>query len=225
MSDSKELVRRLRQVASELKTAAKWHGSGLAVDATKNDYLYELYCYFRAAMAAAPHFNIRVSGAKTVAKGGKRAAKWPKKPGHKKNFSFLSLLDVTNGDEVFQLCPGIKIRDKNGKSRAPDLNLLSASAPDNPTHLDVVSIWDAKFTSKGDTKLPDIAVSDFVFTYQQLASPKAPKEWLQKVADAEWQQSGLLTNALPSTEPDAVLTAYGISETSGFPDGPPTTRP
>ena len=224
MSDSKALVRRLRQVATALKVAAKWNGSGLAVDATKDDFLYELDCYFRAALAAKEYFDIQVAGKTVMTKSKKNAVKWPKKPGHKKNFSYLSLLSPKSGKEAFQLCPGVEILDKDGKARAPDVSLQSTGAPDQPTHSHLLSIWDAKFTSKTGARLPDTAVSDFVFTFQQLASPKAPKQWT-KLKGKEWQRSGLLTNAQASTEPDSVFVTYGVSETSGFPDGPPKTRP
>jgi hypothetical protein len=225
MSSAKELVRRLRSVASQVKSAATWNGSLLPVDATKNDYIYELYCFFRLATAASPHFCIRVSGTIDIAGTGKRAAKWPKKPANKKNYSYLSLQESRSKNEVFQLCPGIKINDIHGKARAPDLNLLIAGAPEEPGHADVVSMWDAKFTSKQGSRLPDTAVSDFLFTYRQLGSPKAVTDWVLMVKEVEWRESGLLTNGLASTEKDATFAAYGVSETSGFPDGPAKTRP
>jgi hypothetical protein len=46
------MVRSLKRAAAKLKTAAVWNGTGLAVDAQRDDYLYELLCYFRAADAA-----------------------------------------------------------------------------------------------------------------------------------------------------------------------------
>jgi hypothetical protein len=225
MTDSKTLVSRLRRVAAELRTAAVWNGTGLAVDATKDDYLYELCCYFRLALVAAPSFRLRIAGAIGTAKGGKPAAKWPKKPGQKQNFSYLSLADKSGRVEQFQLCPGIKVTDVHGKDRAPDLILLNGGAPAQPTHVHVLAFWDAKYTSALHLRLPDTAVSDFIFTYQQLGTPILSAAWSQKVRGAEWQRSGLLTNGQASTEPTATLIAYNVSETHGFPDGPPVTRP
>jgi hypothetical protein len=225
MIDSKSLVRRLRSVAVEVKTAAVWNGTGLAVDATKDDYLYELYCYFRLALAAAPSFRLQIAGAIGTTKGGKPAAKWPKKPGQKKNFSYVSLVEKSGHAEQFQLCPGIKVTDVNGKDRAPDLILLGGNAPSQPTHAHVRALWDAKYASMPQSRLADTAVSDFIITYQQLGAPTLPSAWSQKINPTEWQRPGLLTNGQASTERTAMLIAYGVSETHGFPDGPPVTRP
>ena len=225
MSNAKDMVRRLKTVASQVKSAATWNGSLLPVDATKDDYIYELYCYFDLAVVASAHFGLRVSGEFDINHNGKRAAKWPKKPANKKNYSYLSLREPVAGDEIFQLCPGIKVQDRHGKARAPDINLLWAAAPDEPSHAHAVAIWDAKYTCKIGTRLPDTAVSDFFVTYQQLGSPKPSALWTLRVKEAEWRQSGLLTNGLESTEPDATLIEYGVSETSGLPDGPLKTRP
>ena len=46
MTDSKTLVNRLRRVAEKIETAAVWNGTGLAVDASRDDYLYELTVTF-----------------------------------------------------------------------------------------------------------------------------------------------------------------------------------
>jgi hypothetical protein len=223
MARSRALVRSLQQVAAKLRTAAVWNGTRLAVDAARDDFLYELCCYFRAALEAAPSFTLKVAGATGTTKRGKPAAKWPKKPGKKQNFSYLSLLDGSR--ERFQLCPGIKITDVHGKNRAPDVILLDRGAPSAPTFAHVLAIWDAKYTSSPASRLPDTEVSDFIFTFQQLGTPKMSLEWSQAMNTAEWRSSGLLTNGEPSTEPSAVLVAHGVSETCRYPDGPSTTRP
>ena len=107
----------------------------------------------------------------------------------------------------------------HGKDRAPDMIVLHGGAPSQPTHLHVLAFWDAKYTATPHSRLPDIAVSDFIFTYQQLGKPKANAAWLQRIKSTEWQRSGLLTNGQASTERTATLIAYDVSETSGFPDG------
>lgn len=224
MSSSKLLVRQIRQLGSDLKKAARWHGSMEPVDVVKDDYLYELCCFFKLALASSSQFEIKLAG-KTIDYKGELAARWPKKPGHKKNFSYLSLVDAANTQEAFQLCPGINIEDKHKKLRAPDITLLKAGTRESPICADVHAIWDAKYTIRNSSKLPDSAVADFIFTYQQFESPKTPRSWTNKVTNMEWKKSGLITNADASTEPDAVLMEYGISETSNFPDGPLKTRP
>lgn len=226
MSSSLELTRDLKAVAAKLKTAAVWSGTGLAVDAVQDDYLYELLCYFCAAVAAGSGFRLRIAGATGTARSGRLAAKWPKKPGKKANFSYISLLDLNTGThEQFQLCPGVKVADFHGKARAPDINLLSAGAPSEPTYSHMAGMWDAKYTAVKEARVPDVAVADFAYTFQQLGSPKLPSAWLGVVTHQEWRCPGVLTNGKESTEPTAALMAGGIAETCGYPSAAAKTRP
>jgi len=226
MSSSRDLTRNLKQIAAKLKTAAVWNGTGLAVDAEQDDYLYELLCYFRAAVAAGSGFRLEIAGATETNRNGRRAARWPKKPGKKANFSYISLLDSKTGaHEQFQLCPGVKVRDLHGKDRAPDISLLLANAPPQPIYSHVAGVWDAKYTASEEARVPDVAVADFVYTFQQFGSPKLPSAWLGVVTPQEWRCSGVLTNGKESTEPTAALKASGIAETCGYPSAAAKTRP
>jgi hypothetical protein len=226
MTDSLDLVRNLKRVADKLKTAAVWNGTGLAVDAERDDYLYELLCFFHAASAAAFGYKLRIAGAVVAMRNGKRAAKWPKKPGNKVNFSFISLLDDKSGlHEQFQLCPGVKVTDTHGKARAPDISLQLAGAPAQPTCSHLAGVWDAKYTAFKESRVPDSAVADFVYTFHQLESPALPPAWLSVVTQKEWRCSGIVTNGKKSTEPTAALTANGISETCEYPSAAASTRP
>ena len=223
MTSPRELTASLRNVAAKLKTAAVWNGTGLAVDAKTDDYVYELLCYFQAATAAMAGFNLEIAGAIGKSKSGKNAAKWPKKPGLKANFSYIRLL---NGQqERFQLCPGIRVTDIHGKDRAPDISLQLAGAPAEPTHSHLVGVWDAKYTTTKGSRVPDVAVADFVYTFHQLGSPIPPPTWLSVVMHKEWRCSGVLTNGKESTELTAALMANGISETCHYPSAAAATRP
>jgi hypothetical protein len=175
------------------------------------------------ALAAQKTFSIRVTGA--IKNPGKHpAAKWPKKPGNKQNFSYLNIVDSKTNSGLFQLCPGINIQDLYGKNRAPDINLLTATAPPAPTHKDLLACWDAKHTSNPVSRLPDTAVSDFVYTFQQLGSPTPPTTWLGGISNVAYKRSGLFTYGNQSTELDAALKACQVSETYYFPANP-ITRP
>jgi hypothetical protein len=226
MSSSLELVRRIRRVAAELKTAAVWNGTGVAVDAQRDDYLYELLCYFHAAAAARTGFRLKIAGTIATTRNGKPAARWPKKPGNKVNFSYISLLDSKSGSqEQFQLCPGVKVSDTHGKARAPDISLQVAGAPAEPTYSHLAGIWDAKYTASKESRVPDVAIADFAYTFRQLGSPALPLAWLGVVTHKEWRCSGILTNGKESTEPAAALLANGISETCEYPSAAASTRP
>lgn len=223
-SASQELIRRLEIVSKALKAAAKWNGSDLAVDlaAANGNFLYELHCYFSCAVDASHYFTISISG-KMEGIGIQRKANWPRSHGKKESFSHIVLADSRTGDSLFQLCPGIRITDKFGKNRAPDISLLRAAASDNPTINDVHGVWDAKYTIKPSGRLSDVAVSDFIYTFEVLGRPTLPSEWKTATRTtphntfSPWLRSGLITNGQYSTEPAAALDHYGIGETSGFP--------
>lgn len=224
MKTSTSMVAKLKAAAAELKKAAKWNGSRLAVDANSDNYVYELLCYFHVALAAKDCFDIQVAGYIVNGPRKKRVATWPKSPGMKQNFSFLQLTEAHTQNASFQLCPGIKVTDKNGKKRAPDINLLSGNAPDQPTHQNLLACWDAKHRSNPLVRLSDTDVSDFVYTYQQLGQPTPPASWTANLANPTYSKSGLFTNGNESTELDKALDEYGISETNNFP-AKPVTRP
>jgi hypothetical protein len=227
MIPSKALILKVSDVSAKLKKAAVWKGSQLAVDAGEDHFLYEQYCYFHIALSAAKPFDLRIVGRTGLSGNGHRTAFWPQGPGLKKNYSYISLMDKSQAKETFQLCPGIRVEDIHGKDRAVDVTLQKAGSPSTPSpvHSDVLALWDAKYTIKPTTALSDKEVSDFIFTFMQLGGPTPPGAWTSAVKVPECQRSGLITNALPSTEKLATLAAYKISETSRFPDNAPLTRP
>jgi hypothetical protein len=221
MSDA-DLVRRVRELGSALRRAAQWQGSSIEVDSAKDDFVYELLCYVSAALAATTHFNVTLV-LRPHPKSKKLVSLFPRKPGCKKNFSLLLLKGL--GDQiVFQLCPGIFVEDRHGKRRAPDINLLAADAAEDPAHLHLLAMWDAKHVRDQTQRLADTAVSDFVVTFEELGSPVPPGSWANAIGMQAFFASGLITNGCPSTERAAMLKQRKVSETSGFPEMP-VTRP
>lgn len=221
MSDS-DLVRRVRELGESLARAARWQGSAIEVDGAKDDFVYELLCYLTIAVATSSNFTVTLV-LRQHPKLEQLAPLFPKKPGNKGNFSFLVLRE-TDGQIAFELCPGISIKDRYGKRRAPDISLLRANSGDDPAHVDLYGIWDAKYVQDEASRLADTAVSDFVFTFEELGSPVPPSKWTDHVTIQAFRGSGLLTNGCPSTEPPATLTQRKICETSGFPKKP-NSRP
>ena len=224
MTNSKKLAQNVQAVAERLRIAAVWNGSRDAVDVCKDHYLYEILCYFHIAKDAKMGFHILISGRTDMLKDGSSVARWPKKPGKKSNFSFLRLRAKNQKNESFQLCPGIEVIDKHGKTRAPDANLLCQNAPDQPKHEHLRACWDAKYSIKPTSPVSDVAVSDFVYTFKMFEAPVIPAEWSTSVSGSPFVRSGIVTNAGKSSEPDAALMEFGITEISHFPDAP-TTRP
>jgi hypothetical protein len=224
MTTASEMLSQLKEVSKNLKKAAVWNGSGLAVDASTDHFIFELLCYFHITLAAQDNFDIHIAGHIIPDGSGKLKAKWPKSPGEKKNFSYFEIVSKTDGDTVFKLCPGINIIDKHGKKRALDINLLLGTCSDEPSFENLLACWDAKHTALESNRLPDKEVADFIFTFQQLDSPNPPASWRNYISIPIYIKSGLLTNSEPSTEPDETLDEYNMYETNHFPDAP-ITRP
>ena len=224
MANPKSLVRALREVAEKLGKAAVWNGSGLAVDAKRDNYVFELLCYFTLGVIAADAgYALQIEGT-TAGWRGKVVARWPKGPGFKKKFSYLKLTSLSGSGPGFQLCPGIEIVDKHGKARAPDINLLNENASMTPGYADLLGCWDAKYSTHASSPLRDEAVADFIHTHQQLGSPIPPPWWVAVVKKPPYLRSGILTNAQPSSERNGALAENSITETSNFPWSP-ATRP
>jgi len=221
--DSLELIRRVRKATKALRRASSWNGSWQKVDAESDDFVYEHLCYLKATLMAEPSFRLKVV-TRPHRTTGKPTALWPRKPGKKSTFSYFLLSSRVNNANVFQLCPGIRIGDKDGKYRAPDINLLKGNCSDSPSHSDLLGIWDAKYLSKKGASLPDTQVSDFVFTFEQLGSPNPPSAWCAAVGAPVFQGSGLITNGEFSTERNATLAQRQVRETKTYPDNP-ETRP
>lgn len=222
MTRSMDIARELRNLSARLKRAAVWNGSGLHVDATTQPYMFELMCFFRLAVEAHGSFAVRVEG-KTSGFASRPKAHWPRSPGSKANFSYLSLRG-TNNRELHQLCAGINVLDMFSKQRAPDITLLRAGTGDLPTHQDIEACWDAKHTDNPKKRLPDAQVADFAVTFGSFAKPRPPSIWQAALPSRWFKQSGLLTNGIQSTEPASFLAHHGIQETSVFPLAP-TVRP
>ena len=217
-----DLVRRVHQLGNALKRAAQWQGSSIEVDSAKDDFVYELLCYVSAALAAAIHFKTELI-LRPHPKSKKMVPLFPKKPGHKKNFSLL-LLRRPDSKVEFELCPGIVVEDRHGKRRAPDINLLCANAPADPKHIHLCAMWDAKYVRDDSQRVADTAVSDFVVTFEELGGPTPPSNWSSVIGIQAFRASGIITNGCESTERVGMLKQRKICETHGFPKKP-TTRP
>lgn len=219
--NSRKLIKQLRAVAKDVKKAAEWTGSRLAVDGAKDPYVYELLCYLTLCKEIAPHFKLKLV-AKYDPTTRKQTANWPRSPGLKEKHSYFTLHDQAGGCH-FELCPGIKVLDQYGQHRAADINLLRPSTAPHPTHKDVHGVWDAKYRVEATRRVSGPELFDFVLTYEVLNRPAPPAAW-SSVVSPPFQRSGLLTNGLFSTEPDALLVERGVQETCAYPDKP-KTRP
>jgi hypothetical protein len=220
--NDRDLVRRVRQLGAALHRAARWQGPSIEVDSAKDDFVYELLCYVSAALGAAGHFRVTLI-LRPHPTSKKLVPLFPKKPGCKKNFSLLLLKGSVDQIE-FELCPGIFVEDRHGKRRAPDINLLCANAAEDPSHLHLCAMWDAKYVQDETQRLADTAVSDFVVTFEELGSPAAPPNWANVIGIKAFFASGLITNGRASTERLAMLKQRNVTETSSFPKSP-STRP
>lgn len=220
---TKTTIAKLQAVAKQLKKAAKWNGSLVGVDAKTDDYVFELLCLYDIALAKGL-LKATIVARADPDKPTSKIARWPKKPGEMKNFSYFKLEDPKLNNLVFRLCPGINVTDKHGKNRAQDINLLKAGTSELPKHTELLGCWDAKYVSDPLKRMSDVAVADFIYTFRSLGSPTTSDLWKSTVTIARYKKSGLITNGENSTEPDSALVDEGIFETKKFPDAA-ATRP
>ncbi|WP_420955676.1 hypothetical protein ACNSZH_04130 [Burkholderia gladioli] len=147
----------------------------------------------------------------------KKKAVWPKGPALKCNFSYARITPKAGGAHQYDLNPGIKISDRYGKLRAPDISITEKTGDATPAFGQVTAIWDAKFSERAGSPIGDTNVSDFLYTAQQLGFPRVPPGPFHGVGGGVYARSGLITNAQPSSEPDQVYVDHGMHEVSGFP--------
>jgi hypothetical protein len=216
------IIEQVKTVSQKLRRACRWAGSMADVDADEDDFLYEILCYLTLAKESlAAHELILV--ARPLSSKVKPVARWPRKPGKKQNFSYLKLHDASIGTHIYDLCPGIRIVDREHKERSPDVSLTVPTGDTTPEYHHVRGVWDAKFRLNAAHRIDDTEVSDFVFTFWQFGKPSVPVSF-QATVPAEFRRAGLLSNGVDSTERDETLIAWEIQETTNYPLLP-KTRP
>ncbi|WP_260866135.1 hypothetical protein [Burkholderia gladioli] len=204
-----DLLKRLRAVKHTLADAAVW-STHAAVDTDQDSYVFEFLCFLNLCAELEVGHELEVVTRK-------KKAVWPKGPALKCNFSYARITPKAGGTHEYDLNPGIKISDRYGKLRAPDISITEKTGDATPAFGQVTAIWDAKFSERAGSPIGDTNVSDFLYTAQQLGFPGVPPGPFCGVGGGVYARSGLITNAQPSSEPDQVYVDHGMHEVSGFP--------
>jgi hypothetical protein len=204
-----DLLKRLRAVKHTLADAAVW-STHAAVDTGQDSYVFEFLCFLNLCAELEAGHELEVVTRK-------KKAVWPKGPALKCNFSYARITPKAGGAHEYDLNPGIKISDRYGKLRAPDISITEKTGDATPAFGQVTAIWDAKFSERAGSPIGDTNVSDFLYTAQQLGFPRVPPGPFHGVGGGVYARSGLITNAQPSSEPDQVYVDHGMHEVSGFP--------
>ncbi|WP_186097209.1 hypothetical protein [Burkholderia gladioli] len=204
-----DLLKRLRAVKHTLADAAVW-STHAAVDTDQDSYVFEFLCFLNLCAELEVGHELEVVTRK-------KKAVWPKGPALKCNFSYARITPKAGGTYEYDLNPGIKISDRYGKLRAPDISITEKTGDATPAFGQVTAIWDAKFSERAGSPIGDTNVSDFLYTAQQLGFPRVPPGPFCGVGGGVYARSGLITNAQPSSEPDQVYVDHGMHEVSGFP--------
>ncbi|MEK6367262.1 MAG: hypothetical protein V4803_15140 [Burkholderia gladioli] len=204
-----DLLKRLRAVKHTLADAAVW-STHAAVDTDQDSYVFEFLCFLNLCAELEVGHELEVVTRK-------KKAVWPKGPALKCNFSYARITPKAGGAHEYDLNPGIKISDRYGKLRAPDISITEKTGDATPAFGQVTAIWDAKFSERAGSPIGDTNVSDFLYTAQQLGFPRVPPGPFRGVGGGVYARSGLITNAQPSSEPDQVYVDHGMHEVSGFP--------
>ncbi|WP_186066334.1 hypothetical protein [Burkholderia gladioli] len=204
-----DLLKRLRAVKHTLADAAVW-STHAAVDTDQDSYVFEFLCFLNLCAELEAGHELEVVTRK-------KKAVWPKGPALKCNFSYARITPKASGAHEYDLNPGIKISDRYGKLRAPDISITEKTGDATPAFGQVTAFWDAKFSERAGSPIGDTNVSDFLYTAQQLGFPRVPPGPFCGVGGGVYARSGLITNAQPSSEPDQVYVDHGMHEVSGFP--------
>ncbi|MCA8167432.1 hypothetical protein LGM96_08850 [Burkholderia gladioli] len=204
-----DLLKRLRAVKHTLADAAVW-STHAAVDTDQDSYVFEFLCFLNLCAELEAGHELEVVTRK-------KKAVWPKGPALKCNFSYARITPKAGGAHEYDLNPGIKISDRYGKLRAPDISITEKTGDATPAFGQVTAIWDAKFSERAGSPIGDTNVSDFLYTAQQLGCPRVPPGPFCGVGGGVYARPGLITNAQPSSEPDQVYVDHGMHEVSGFP--------
>ncbi|MEX3630307.1 MAG: hypothetical protein VB138_13475 [Burkholderia sp.] len=180
------------------------------MDTDQDSYVFEFLCFLSLCVELEVDHELEVVPRK------KKVA-WPKGPALKCNFSYTKITPKAGGTHQYDLNPGIKISDRYGKLRAPDISITARTGDATPAFGQVTAIWDAKFSEHADSPIGDTNVSDFLYTAQQLGFPHAAPGPFSGVGSGVYTRSALITNAQPSSEPAQVYADHGMHEGSGFP--------
>lgn len=201
----------LSRAASRLGSAAIWPATRRVLKA-KEDYIFEFYCFLR--MVRDLQINFRVD---YVPGAGVNQHCFPRKPANKQDRPRFDIYDKASGKLLWQFCLGTKIRDRNGRERAPDMSLQAASAaPNSPVCSDVRLVWDAKFKGSPAQRLTDADLATFAHMVEffDLRGGAIPPVRFDRLMDLAC--NGLISNGTRSTETDAGLIQFSVKEIEGF---------
>lgn len=142
-----DLLDKINDYGHKLGAVSKWTGSGSAfghIDfKSKDDYVYEFFCYVSILYDLKAHQDIRFVP-------GIKKGLFPKKPANKdEGWARFDVFDGA-GNCVCQACAGtsIKLSDCPTTEFAPDISFQTPNASDDPDEREVVLVMDAKFKDK-----------------------------------------------------------------------------
>jgi hypothetical protein len=219
IATDRELISRTKESARALNVAARWVNSNRPLRLS-DDFLFELFVLFELILDLKKQYRIKYLEGK-----GNKINQFPRSPALKQDRPRFEVYD-TNGNILWQICPGTKISDIHGRERAPDISFQIATSPDNPQYKHVILIWDAKYRTNSDHRITDAELSEFARMIEVFLLRKSPKPSIQFSKLANLQAHCLFTNGLDTTEPDAERNRLDLKEVYHFyPDQTFVVRP
>ncbi|ANE50639.1 hypothetical protein [Flavisolibacter tropicus] len=139
------LLKEIDSFAKSIENVSSWKGSkkpfGHIVKTTKENYVYEFWCYLKilCEINNVPNQKVHLRGSR----------KFPAAPSSKKkNWAYYEITD-NKGKPLYLVCAGtgIKRKDAPDTIHHPDISFQKPSAPknDDPAGDDVVLLLDAKY--------------------------------------------------------------------------------
>jgi hypothetical protein len=170
-------VQDIIDLKAEVKRLSTWDNSGIAfgqIDqkaGNTKDSMFEFYCLVWLLNQLGKNYLI------TFVPGGKNTTSFPMKPGKKADWPYFKLVHKEKTMNDFQVCYGTKIEFSfaKGSGPSPDISLQNINSTVAPTEVDVLLIFDAKYTGRQGKKLAKSTLEAFMqwVNSLELKDPKA----------------------------------------------------
>jgi|AntRauTorckE5430_2_1112549.scaffolds.fasta_scaffold01993_7 hypothetical protein len=208
--------KKLKDLRTAARRLTRWEAShqafGHLETITKDDSLFEFYCYMRMLTDLKHNYHIEfIKGAP-----GNVFPKGPAKKEGKPRFH----INHKATSKKYQLCYGTTIRLSNcaPTTHAPDISLQDISASEDPTEIDVQVIWDAKYKEK-ESSLGVSLLREFAMNVVDFRLQIAPSTPLAFRHLTSFNTNCLITNGTISDRHEQYCTDRIIRQIGSFQKG------
>lgn len=222
-----DFIKVIKEYSNLLSKCSIWHNSKDILAPVFNDansesatdcYIYEFYCYISIIVDLMNNYEIKFKEGK-----GKNKYKFPQAAANKAGKPLFYACN--NGKTQFQICAGTKIDGIiDSEENHPDISFQLPTSSDNPTHEDLICVFDAKFKESEDS-LPKTEVYKFGMIVQLFELDNRLKKEILFKRYKGFESNCLITNGKSYTnlKNTKLLERFSIKEVESFFPGKPFT--